>query len=289
MPTTKSPLRYPGGKSQLSNYVEHLLKINDINNTYIEPFAGGFGVGLELLYRDSINNVVLNDLDPSIYSIWNYILNDTTHFLDMLKTTPVTIEEWNRQKAIKNDNSVSEYSIEKAFASFFLNRANISGIINGGPIGGKNQNSKYKIDCRFNKTKLIEKIKKIASYNSRIELTNLDANHFILHEIPKYDEKSTFIFFDPPYYKQGKNLYLSFVHADEHERLANNIIDLKDYKWITTYDVEEKILELYKPYVQSFTYRLRYSANKKKSAKEYIFASKNTKLDSFEKVTLTKI
>ena len=80
MPMTKSPLRYPGGKSQLSSYVEHLLKISDINNTYIEPFAGGFGVGLELLYSNSINNVVLNDLDPSIYSIWNYILNDTTHF-----------------------------------------------------------------------------------------------------------------------------------------------------------------------------------------------------------------
>ena len=55
----------------------------------------------------------------------------------MIKATPVTIEEWSRQKAIKNDNSVNEYSIEKAFASFFLNRTNISGIINGGPIGGK--------------------------------------------------------------------------------------------------------------------------------------------------------
>ena len=133
------------------------------------------------------------------------------------------------------------------------------------------------------------KIKKIASHKDRITLKNLDANKFIVQEIPKYSKKDTFIFFDPPYYTQGKNLYLSFVNKDEHKKLAQNILNLSDYKWITTYDIEEEILKLYHPYVKTYTYRLNYSANKKRKAKEYIFINNNTKAESFEKVKLDRV
>ncbi|EAG5355425.1 DNA adenine methylase, partial [Listeria monocytogenes] len=49
MPRTSSPLRYPGGKTQLSSFVKNLLEINNIvGGTYIEPFAGGAGVAIQL-------------------------------------------------------------------------------------------------------------------------------------------------------------------------------------------------------------------------------------------------
>lgn len=288
MPVTRSPLRYPGGKTQLTNYVKYLLKLNNVTETYIEPFAGGFGVGLELLATNSIKKVVINDLDPSIYSIWYFILNKPDEFINLIENTPVNVSEWYKQRKIRGNQRKEYYSIENAFASFFLNRTNVSGIINGGPIGGKKQSGKYKIDCRFNKKALIKKIKEINQYKDRICLTHLDANKFIKEEIPKYNPKSTFIFFDPPYYAQGKNLYLSFVNKDEHKRLAQNILSLSNYKWITTYDIEEEILKLYHPYVKTYTYRLNYSANKKRKAKEYIFINNNTKAESFERVKLTR-
>lgn len=288
MPVTKSPLRYPGGKSQLTNYVKHLLKINNTLGTYIEPFAGGFGVGLKLLEDNIVKQAVINDLDPSIYSVWYFILNSTDEFIYKIKNTPITIEEWNNQRNIRNKFK-DEISIDNAFATFFLNRTNVSGIINGGPIGGKKQEGKYKINCRFNKTNLIKKINKISSYKENIVLTNMDANEFISNKIPEYDANKTFIFFDPPYYTQGKNLYLSFVNKNEHQQLAKNIIGLNDYKWITTYDIESEILKLYKPYVKSYNYHLNYSANRKRKAKEYMFINNNTKADSFEKVELEEI
>lgn len=289
MPTTRSPLRYPGGKTQLFHYIDYLLKINDISKTYIEPFAGGFGVGLELLNSNSIEKVVLNDLDPSIFSIWNAILNETNEFLALIDKTPVNITEWRRQKEIRTEVKNDPTSIENAFSSFFLNRTNVSGIINGGPIGGQNQLGKYKINCRFNKKRIKNKIKNIASYKNRIILNNFDANIFIQNEINNYSPKDTFIFFDPPYYAQGKNLYLSFVNKNEHKQLAKNILSLKEYKWITTYDIEKEILKLYQPYVRSFIYQLNYSVNKKRKAKEFMFVSNVTKINSYDKVKLEYI
>lgn len=289
MPSTDSILRYPGGKSQLSKYVAHLIKKNDSPRTYIEPFAGGFGIALCLLFNGQVDKVVMNDYDPSIFAVWYAVLNKTEDLIGLIDRTSVTLTEWHTQRSIHEKSYEQPYSIENAFSTLFLNRTNVSGIIQGGPIGGQSQAGKYKIDCRFNKDALKQKIRRIAASKDRIILSNLDAKEFIRTELPNYDSKDTFIFFDPPYFKQGRNLYLSFPSNEEHKILAENIVDLTDYKWITTYDHEEEILNLYRPYVQSFEYNLRYSANQKKMAKEYLFASKLTEIDSYGKVNLTKI
>lgn len=156
MPSTNSLLRYPGGKSQLAEYVEFLLDKNNISETYIEPFAGGFGVALYLLFNNKIENVIMNDLDPSIFSVWNAALNKKEEFIDLISQTNVTLDEWYHQKELRSIFRNDPYSLENAFSTLFLNRTNISRIINGGPIGGKKQNGKYKINCRFNKNTLIK-------------------------------------------------------------------------------------------------------------------------------------
>lgn len=290
MPVTKSPFRYPGGKTQLSRYVRHLLDINNVHNTYIEPFAGGFGVALELLFNNDVEQIVMNDFDPSIYSIWNMILNNRDEFVSLIKNTSITIEEWFYQKDIRNKMKNDSNSIENAFATFFLNRTNVSGIISAGPIGGLKQQGKYKIDCRFNKEKLIDKINRIYDFRDRIILFNLDANDFIKYELPNFSNSDTFIFYDPPYFKQGQNLYLSFINEKEHDILSQNIISYsKDYKWIVTYDTESEIYDLYAPYVQSYGYNLYYYANKKRLAKEFLFANNNTIVESFGNVNLVSL
>lgn len=290
MPVTKSPLRYPGGKTQLANYVKHLLELNGAHKTYIEPFAGGFGVALELLFNGNVEEVVLNDYDPSIYSVWNSIINHFEKFKAMLIETPVTIDEWHKQQEIQSKYHENPHSVENGFATFFLNRTNRSGIINARPIGGLNQDGKYKLDCRFNRNDLLRKITKIHDYKDKIHLYNLDANNFISNELSSYDVDSSFIFYDPPYFKQGQNLYLSFVDENAHKKLADNILEYsRDYKWITTYDLEKEIEQLYAPFVQAYEYSLNYSAGTKRKAKEYLFANNNTFVDSFDKVELQNI
>lgn len=267
-----SPLRYPGGKSQLANYVERLINIKKLNkSTYIEPFCGGAAVALYLLINGYVSNVIINDYDRSIYAFWYCCLNKSNELCKLIKDTKINVDEWYKQREIqKFKNEVDLLSL--GFSTLFLNRTNRSGIINAGVIGGVNQNGKYKINCRFNKEKIIEKIKRIASFKERIYLYNFDAGILIDNVINKLNHKS-FIFFDPPYYKKGKCLYTNFYEYKDHSLLANKIKSIKYHSWVVTYDDEEEIKNMYRGFVKE-TYKLNYFAGKNHKGDEVIFYSK---------------
>lgn len=290
MPRTCSPLRYPGGKTQLSRFLMQLLKLNKLDDIiYAEPFAGGFGAGLELLFKNKVSSVIINDYDIAIYSIWYAILNETERFINDINNIEITIQEWEIQK-----NTYSKlfeekiYSYDLAFATYFLNRTNRSGIITGGPIGGKKQRGNYKLDCRFNKNDLIRKIVSISGYKDKIQLFNMEANDFIEKIILKHNPNEIFIFFDPPYYEQGKNLYTNFFNHENHLNLQEKISNLSDYYWILTYDNKEEILSIYKDYVK-YLYSINYSVSNVRKAKEILIPSRKVKLDSFDSINVETI
>ena len=289
MPSNNSPLRYPGGKSQLFNYVSHILEINHLENaTYCEAFCGGAGVAMSLLLNNKVNQVILNDFDPAIYSVWYAILNHSSAMVKKILDTPVTLEEWYNQRSIYNRlKCIHGYNFDLAWATFFLNRTNRSGIIEGGPIGGLKQSAKYKLDCRFNKPKLIQKIHKIHALHNKIHLYNLDALEFI-HQVIEPFETNMFIFFDPPYFKQGKKLYKNALDEEYHAELSRIIQRLQKRHWIVTYDNVEKIRNLYAG-CDGWQYKIRYTANEKRNESELIFKSPITQLESFERVTLERI
>ena len=115
-----SPLRYPGGKSRLAGFIS--LAINNLgiqNCTYVEPFAGGAGVALSLLLDGAVEQIVINDFDKAIYSFWRAVKQDSRELIRLIEQTPVTIEEWRRQKQIYSTQKA--YSVELAFATLFLN------------------------------------------------------------------------------------------------------------------------------------------------------------------------
>ncbi|WP_290148029.1 DNA adenine methylase [Lactobacillus intestinalis] len=267
-----SPLRYPGGKYKLFRFVKSLIKENQCN-TYIEPFCGGSGLALELLIKGYVKKIILNDFDYTIYALWKIIVENPEQLISMINDTSVTLDEWNNQKYIRaHQNKYSE--LEIAFSTLFLNRTNRSGIIDkAGPIGGKNQDGNYKLDCRFNKNKIIENIRIIASYSNSIEVYNLEASQFLKEVV--LDKEDYFIFFDPPYFKKGKELYLDFLDYQGHQQIANVISkNLKKAKWIVTYDDADEIREMYK-FVNCRPYYLQYSLQKKQRAIELLFPSDN--------------
>lgn len=298
MPVTDSPLRYPGGKSQLKNFIVELLKDNNLKNvTYIEPFAGGGGLALSLLYSGDVDKIIINDFDISIWSIWKSIISYPSDFINLINSTDITVEEWKNQKNIylelkkeKIDKRVKEQVLKLAFATFFLNRTNRSGIIKGGLIGGNDQNSKDKIDCRFNKKKLIEKVKKISSYSSSIRLYNLDAEIFMEKVIFFENPNKSFVFFDPPYYKKGPNLYSDFYNHENHVSLGTKVQSNNlTCNWITTYDCCEEIKHIYS---NSFgiEYTLNYSLSIKKRANELMYFSKKLKKrKNYNNLEVTKV
>lgn len=298
MSRTESLLRYPGGKTKLYPFVSNLLDVNNINGTYIEPFAGGAGIALKLLFENKVDNIWINDYDKSIYSIWYATLNYPDKLITLINDVPFdvngsknsdeeNIEYWKLIKRIHKKESNYQNSIMNAFSTLMLNRMNISGIINGGPIGGMSQTNN-KLYVRFNKNTLINKIIKIHQHKNNIKLTRMNA----LKMIPTINQKNSFVFFDPPYFHQGKNLYMSFFSKKDHYSLSKIItLTSDDLNWIVTYDNSSEIKCFYGALKNKFYYNLNYSANNKNrgNATELLFANHKLKIRSFDKTQLIKI
>lgn len=270
---TPSPLRYPGGKTILYDKVKRILEENHLLEcTYMEPFSGGAGLALKLLMNNDVKKIVINDFDFAIYSFWHNVLFDTDRFCEDIKNITVNLKEWEKQKEIYNNKD--NYSIyEIGLATFFLNRTNRSGIIKGGPIGGRKQEGKYKIDCRFNKLILIKKIKEIGKYRNRIKLFNYDVNDFIKRVVMRQKKENFFIYFDPPYIKKGPELYKNHFNYNEHTYLSENIKEkLAEKNWIVTYDKNDLVYKLYKSFF-TLDFNLNYSAGNNKIGNEVMIMS----------------
>ena len=175
---TYTPLRYPGGKTQVYEFVKELIKENNCH-TYIEPYMGGAGVAMKLLLLGDVEKIIVNDYDKSIYAFWYSVLYLTEELIDKIENTNITIDEWKIQKSIQDDKENVSDILLLGFSTLFLNRTNRSGIIKAGVIGGKNQNGKYKLDCRFSKSDIINKILEISKHKKQIKLFNMDAEQFI--------------------------------------------------------------------------------------------------------------
>ena len=272
MPTTYSPLRYPGGKTRFYSYVRSLLKHNDLlGETYIEPFAGGAGLALKLLLNDDVKRIVINDYDPAIFSFWNSVIYQADNLCEMIYDIEISQEEWKKQRAIYLKSDVTN-QLELGFSTFYLNRTNVSGVINGGIIGGQEQQGKYKIDARFNKNNLIEKIRKISQRKEQIVVLNYDAKELLRPNQLRLFYKA-FLNLDPPYVKKGAQLYKSAFSKSDHSELCELVKNCKR-KWIVTYDICELVAELYNPFRSSYL-DVTYSIKNSKSAQEYIFFSNN--------------
>ena len=301
MTRTASPLRYPGGKSALHNLVGSIIYANRLDGGhYAEPFAGGGGLALSLLFGGIVREIHLNDIDPAIAALWRTILERNDEICAMIETTPVTIEQWHDQKKIharlleqqgQGPGKTREHPLKQhddlqlGFATLFLNRTNRSGIIkNAGVIGGLRQTGTYLLDCRFNKANLIQKIKRISRYRDRIHFSQSDAIKF-LPELEKILPTNSFICADPPYYKKGKFLYTSFYHPEDHSVLARSILELTR-PWIITYDNCPEISRIYKSRRQ-YEFSVQYSTQTKRLDTERLIVSKGMRLPS--DLPLTKV
>ncbi len=269
MPITDTPLRYPGGKTQLSPFVCDLLRENSLQQcVYSEPFAGGAGIACRLLLDGAISEAWINDIDPAIYAFWFSVLNLTDELCELVQKSPVNISEWYKQKKIyaEERNSV----LDLGFATLFLNRTNRSGILKGGVIGGVNQTGKYLIDCRFGRDELIRKIRRIALYKEQIHLTCIDAREYVSSELRKLPRHSL-VNIDPPYYRAGPDLYTNaYVHLD-HVLLAKEVRRMS-HNWMMTYDDVPEVSAMYAGFRQ-FRKTLTYYAQVKRTAAELLILS----------------
>lgn len=268
-----TPLRYPGGKSVMTSFLEELIECNGLKNiTYAEPYAGGAGAALNLLLNNKVDQIKINDASICIFSFWNFMLLENERFIDQLYKTAVTLEEWNKQRKIYK--TATKASFELGFATFFLSRTNRSGILNAGPMGGQDpliqSLSSYKIDCRFNKIELCSRISKIVERKKDIKITRDDALKFI----GKINDPNTLVYLDPPYYEQGKALYMNFYNHNDHVSLSECLKNIDKFKWILSYDNVHEIRKLYSDR-ELYEFSLVYTAQNIKKGSELLTHSNN--------------
>jgi DNA adenine methylase len=234
-----SPMRFPGGKTKFLPVLrEHLYPLIIKHNSFLDVFVGGGSVLLDIAQRFPEIKLFANDKDYWIYCFWKIVAGDDFNKLSELVSLLSVRPSLNLFYKLREQDTNDE--LQCAYKAIFFNRTTFSGIRNGGPIGGKNQNSKYTVDCRFNFNKLKKQIlfcNKLLSGRTIIENKDFnDLSYLYENNIPAY--------LDPPYYKVGKKLYP--IYMDHSEHLQLNKILLSRQNWVLSYDEDVIIKSLYK-------------------------------------------
>ena len=270
-----TPLRYPGGKQKLTPFFMELLESNgSIGEHYVEPYAGGAGIAMQLLLMKRVSHVHLNDSSFPIYAFWHSVVSSPEEFCRRISSASLTVDEWKKQREIvRNPDGHDE--LEVGFSAFYLNRCNRSGVLTGGLIGGLAQSGKWKIDARFPRNELIQRIEAIALHTDAISLRNWDAERFILEYIPTLPAQ-TLVYCDPPYFGQSSRLYLDQYTREDHVRIADVIQKQLHQKWVVAYDSAPEILACYSER-RMFRYSLQYSVSRVYRGEEvFIFSDELT-------------
>lgn len=284
----RSPLRYPGGKIKLAPLVSELIANNPRLVHYVEPFAGGAGIAINLLLNEKIEHITLNDFDVAIYCFWDSVTNRNDEFMHIFDATEVTIDEWHKQRKIFQYLDLRkvlsrEEELLLGFSTFFLNRTNFSGILRGAtPVGGLKQLGKWKIDYEYNKERLEPLLRKIGFFRNKITIKNMDMIHSmeeLVSDSNGFSPRQTLMFVDPPYVNQGKRLYLPIRTLDEHKLIANQVNCLKN-EWLLTYDSVPELMGLYENNKNKFLYSLQYKVKRHRKATEFMVASSGLDIES---------
>lgn len=265
MPTTYTPIRYPGGKTKLYPEIKAILESNDLlGHPYAELFAGGAGLAIKLLLKGDVPSIVINDYDRAVYCMWNAVVNHAEDLCEFIDSAVLDVETWKAMRTVyRNSDDVGDIELGKA--AFYLNRTNVSGILSGGVIGGLKQAGNYKMDVRFNRETLKKKVMDIAARRGDIEVTRLDAEAFINDRM---SNSELFAYLDPPYVQKGPGLYRSAFDEAKHRSLARKVGDARS-KWVVTCDADDLIDDIYGNYERG-DLEISYTANVKTVGKEKI-------------------
>lgn len=273
MALVTTPLRYPGGKSGLTNYLRLVQAANNLRGGhYVEPYCGGAGAAVALLRAEAVSSIHINDLDPAVFSFWMTLVLEPHALIDFVLSVPLTVDEWRRHRAVYSDKSSKRRDRARAF--LYLNRVNRSGILNAGLIGGLRQTGKWLMDARFNREDIAARIDAIAAFRESIFVYNLDALSF-LRTNNRLWPRRTLIYLDPPYFEKGQCLYRNAYVPSDHSRIAAYLRTLTRRCWLASYDSAPEIIKLYSGLSQR-EYSLDYTARSRRVGREVLIFGSGT-------------
>src|SRR3546814_11966767 len=113
-------------------------------------------------------------------------------------------------------------------------------------IGGRAQSGDWKIDARFNRPELADRISKIGAASSRIEISMSDAAD-LLKKYSTDDNFRTLVYLDTPYFEKGRQLYYNYYSEDDHAVIADVLRVLASrFLLLVSYDSVPQFAALYR-------------------------------------------
>ncbi len=236
--------RYPGGKSKLRKQI--IEKINGITRNngfeYREPFFGGGSIGLLMLENNSnINKIWINDFNLGIASLWTALIKYPDLFKKKIQEFIPSVEAFYKFKEELTSKNCKLDTVDKivdyGFKKLAIHQISYSGLgtKSGGPLGGRDQKSAYKIDCRWSPTYICKKIDALNTKFSELTIRNNTCTNLDFAQLIEDDSCPAVIYLDPPYYDKGSNLYQDGFEEEDHKRLAD-CLKKTDHQWILSYD-----------------------------------------------------
>jgi DNA adenine methylase len=228
--------RYPGSKDKHIKYLAPHLENFDFSNGVLEPFAGTASVTFYLLANNKVPYYHINDIDEDIINVWKVIKKNPKQLISRIRTYQPNVTDFYKFK-----EGLSGNQVERALQKIVLHQTSFSGLgkMSGGPLGGKNQAGKYKIDSRWNPERLVRGIEECSRLLNSVpgDLTSLDWEQLL----KMYEKKKIFIYLDPPYYKQGAQLYSEGTL--DHKSLSEAL--QKRLNWLLSYDNHPEVKKMY--------------------------------------------
>lgn len=271
--------RYPGGKAKFCHKIIDSIPVGlggDIQ--YREPFFGGGGIGLKLFTANPlVSDMWINDKDVGIVCLWTSVAKHQNALRERILAFKPEVDDFYRIKtellAINTMPDNDADVIDVGFKKLVIHQISYSGLgtKSGGPLGGLDQKSQYKIDCRWSPNYICKKLAKVNEQLNSIKFTCTNLDFVDLIDAPG----KCMLYLDPPYYIKGSELYQhSFTHCD-HQRLAHALSKTK-HPWVLSYDDCPEIRSLYAwADVKTFDAKYTITGTKNKATGERSSLKKN--------------
>jgi DNA adenine methylase len=246
--------RYPGGKSKVRREIVDVISKTLGNNgitEYCEPFAGGLAIGLEFLKQNPhIESIGINDKDVGVAALWTSVIRLPGVLKRYVRDFIPSVEAFDQYKhELLATDVIPATDAEIALLGFkklAIHQISYSGLgtKSGGPLGGRDQKSNYKIDCRWSPDYICKQIDKLNIFLGEFEVRNGGCTSLDFEQVLAYQEKPAILYLDPPYYDKGGELYQCSFSTKDHQRLAN-ILKKSSHQWVLSYDDCPEIRSIY--------------------------------------------
>lgn len=233
-----SLFRWPGAKPRLLPQITpHLDAHLPYVREFHDVFLGGGSVLEDVATRYPLMRLHGNDRDPGVAAVWSIIAGpDHARLQQVVRATIPTLalrDKWRLR--------VPGDELEAAFQVLYLNRTSFSGIVTGGPLGGRHQTKATKIGSRWNPVRLCREIDRLHHLLAgRFAVHSQDATEYLSRLVGNADAVA---YIDPPYHSVGNQLHRVGMTPDEHRALAARVRDLP--RWVASYDDVPEVHDLY--------------------------------------------